>query len=174
YRTGTRFACEEAGIVPDILCLGKALTGGTLPMGATLASAAVFEAFYSDDAEAAFMHGPTYMANPLACAAAHASLDVFEQEPRAAQVEAIEAQLREQLEPCRGQRAVVDVRVKGAIGVVQMLPEVDVYALRPRFVERGVWIRPFGDIVYLAPPFTISREELTQLTSAICAVVQSC
>lgn len=170
-RTGSRFACEQAGVAPDLLCLGKALTGGVIGLGATLASDEVFQAFLSDDAEAALMHGPTFMANPLACSAANASLDLFETEPRLEQVKAIEVGLREGLGPCRGLPGVVDVRVKGAIGVVQLEPAIDVRALRPRFVERGVWVRPFKDIVYLTPPFVISRSELDRLTGAVCEVV---
>ncbi len=167
-RTGNMFAVNEAGITPDILCLGKALTGGAITMGATLASEEVFGAFLSDDPEHAFMHGPTFMANPLACAAANASLDLFEKEPRMKQVEAIEAQLREELEACNGLKHVVDVRVKGAIGVVQL--EAGVMKkdeLRQKFIEQGCWIRPFGDIVYVTPSFTISPTELSQLTGAI-------
>src|SRR5262245_5493684 len=118
WRTGHRFACDAAGIRPDILCLGKALTGGTITLGATLAREEVFAAFLSDDRDAALMHGPTFMANPLACAAANASLDLFEREPRESQVRTIEAVLRDGLEPCRGLPGVVDVRVRGAIGVV--------------------------------------------------------
>jgi adenosylmethionine---8-amino-7-oxononanoate aminotransferase len=171
YRTGTRFACEQAGVEPDILCLGKALTGGTIGLGATLATKAVFAAFLSDDWNAALMHGPTYMANPLACAAANASLDLFEREPRAEQVKTIEAGLRAGLEPCRGLRHVVDVRIKGAIGVVQLDASVDSYALRPEFVKQGVWVRPFNDVVYLMPPLVISEDELITLTRAVCTVV---
>jgi adenosylmethionine---8-amino-7-oxononanoate aminotransferase len=170
-RTGRIFASLEAGISPDILCLGKALTGGTIGMGATLARAEIFASFLSDDWEAALMHGPTFMANPLACAAANASLDLFEREPRQEQVKEIEQVLRVGLEPCRALSQVRDVRVKGAIGVVQLDPGVDVYALRPRFVEEGVWIRPFKDIVYLMPPLVISGEELNALTRAVYAVV---
>ena len=173
WRTGRAFACEEAGISPDILCLGKALTGGTIGMGATLASEEIFASFLSDDWETALMHGPTFMANPLACAAANASLDLFEREPREEQVKAIEAGLRAGLEPCRSLPHVVDVRVKGAIGVVQLDENVDVYSLRPRFVEQGVWVRPFKDIVYLMPPFVISGEELDTLTRAVCAVISA-
>ena len=154
-RTGQMFASLEAGISPDILCLGKALTGGTLGMGATLAREEIFNSFLSDDWDAALMHGPTFMANPLACAAANASLDLFEREPREKQVKDIEAALTVGLEPCRRLTHVQDVRVKGAIGVVQLDPDVDVYALRPQFVEHGVWIRPFKDIVYLMPPLVI-------------------
>ena len=174
WRTGNRFACEEAGISPDILCLGKALTGGTIGLGATLAREEIFEAFLSDDWDFALMHGPTFMANPLACAAANASLDLFEREPRAEQVEAIEVGIALGLEPCRSLPHVVDVRVKGAIGVVQLEEGIDVYALRPRFVEQGVWIRPFKDVVYLMPPFVISSEELKVLTRAVYSVLRDC
>jgi adenosylmethionine-8-amino-7-oxononanoate aminotransferase len=171
YRTGHRFACDEAGIAPDILCLGKALSGGTITLGATLATEEIFDAFLSDDWEKALMHGPTYMANPLACAAANASLDLFETEPRDEQVRAVGGWLQSGLEPCKRLAGVVDVRVKGAIGVVQLDPSIDVYALRPRFVEHGVWIRPFKDIVYLTPSFVISEEETRELTRAIFAVL---
>jgi adenosylmethionine---8-amino-7-oxononanoate aminotransferase len=172
-RTGSAFACGEAGITPDILCLGKALTGGTMGMGATLASEEIFASFLSDDWETALMHGPTFMANPLACAAANASLDLFEREPREEQVKAIETNLRSGLDPCRSQPHVVDVRVKGAIGVVQLAENVDIYSLRSRFVEMGVWVRPFKDIIYLMPPLVISGEELDVLTRAVCAVVSA-
>lgn len=168
-RTGTLFASPPEA-VPDILCLSKALTGGTLPLAATVAADHVFAAFCSQRAEDAFMHGPTFMANPLACAAANASLDLFETEPRLQQVAAIEAQMRRELEPCRALPGVVDVRVMGAIGVVQLDRPVAA-ALRPAFVERGVWVRPFGDIVYLAPPFVIDAADLTTLTTAVCEVV---
>jgi adenosylmethionine-8-amino-7-oxononanoate aminotransferase len=171
WRTGSRFACDHAGISPDILCLGKALTGGTLGLGATLVGEAVFEAFSSDDWNNALMHGPTFMANPLACAAANASLDLFEREPVEARVQAIEASLRAGLEPCRALPHVVDVRVKGAIGVVQLDESVDVYALRPKFVEQGVWVRPFKDVVYLMPPLVIGEDELDLLTRAVRAVI---
>jgi adenosylmethionine-8-amino-7-oxononanoate aminotransferase len=168
-RTGTLFASPPEA-VPDILCLSKALTGGTLPLAATVAADHVFAAFCSERAEDAFMHGPTFMANPLACAAANASLDLFESEPRLQQVAAIEAQMRRELEPCRALPGVVDVRAIGAIGVVQLDRPVAAN-LRPAFVERGVWVRPFGDIVYLAPPFVIDAADLTTLTTAVRAVV---
>ena len=113
------------------------------------------------------MHGPTFMANPLACAAANASLDLFEREPREIQVKSIEASLRVGLEPCRALPRVVDVRVRGAIGVVQLAEDVDVYALRPRFVEQGVWVRPFKDVVYLMPPLVIGQDELDVLIRAV-------
>jgi len=172
-RTGNMFACGEAGISPDIMCIGKGLTGGEITLGATLVQDEIFSAFYDDNPDHAFMHGPTYMANPLACAAANASLDLFEREPRLEQVEKIEAQLQEQLEACRHLPHVVDVRVKGAIGVVQMESGFDVYALRDRFIERGVWVRPFKDIVYLMPPLSVSAEELSVLTDSIVQVLKA-
>lgn len=171
-RTGTIFACEQAGIVPDILCLGKALTGGTMTLAATMARDYVFDAFWSDDPKAALMHGPTYMANPLACAAANAALNLFETEPRLHQVKKIEALLREGLEPCRTLSGVIDIRVMGAIGVVQMDKPVDATALKQKFVDRGVWIRPFGDIIYLTPALTIRVGELAQLMNTIYVVLK--
>jgi adenosylmethionine-8-amino-7-oxononanoate aminotransferase len=167
HRTGALFACAAAGIVPDVITLSKALTGGVLPLAATVARRSVFEAFLSDDAEAALMHGPTFMANALACAAANASLDLFAREDRAAQVAAIEAALTRDLAPCRKIAGVRDVRVKGAIGVVELDRIHDHAALRRRFLDEGVWIRPFGNIVYLTPSFTIGADELAMLTGAI-------
>ncbi|MBB4198186.1 adenosylmethionine--8-amino-7-oxononanoate transaminase [Rhodoblastus sphagnicola] len=169
-RLGSFFACEQAGVVPDILCVGKGLTGGALTLAATIARPHVFDAFLSDDPARALMHGPTYMANPLACAAANASLDLFETEPRLEQVAAIESLLREGLEPCRGLPGVLDVRVKGAIGAVQ-LEKLDAPMLRHEFAQKGFWIRPFGDIVYLTPAFTIEKDQLAALTSAICSLL---
>ena len=170
-RTGTLFACEQAGIVPDILCLSKALTGGTMPLAATVASTAVFETFLSDDPAAALMHGPTFMANPLACAAANASLDLFAAEPRLAQAQAIGARLAAGLEPLRGRPGIADVRVLGAIGVVQWETVPDLAEVKRRFLERGVWVRPFGDIVYLTPALTIDEPDLDRLIAAVVAVV---
>lgn len=166
-RVGPMFACVEAEIVPDIMTLSKALTGGTLPLAATIATTQVFEAFLSDDPSMALMHGPTYMGNALACTAANASLDLFEHEPRLAQVRAIETQLRAELEPCRHLTGVVDVRVRGALGVVQLARAGEGPWFRPRFLGDGVWIRPFGDIVYVAPPFVISSDDLSRLAQAI-------
>ena len=166
-RTGTMFACQAAGVVPDIVTLGKALTGGTLPLAATVARAHVFDAFWSDDPGHALMHGPTYMANPLACAAANASLDLFEREPRLAQVAGIERALRDGLAPCRGLPGVKDVRAMGAIGVVELDRIDDVDALRAQFIKQGVFIRPFGNIVYLTPAFTIDAADLAGLTNAV-------
>jgi adenosylmethionine-8-amino-7-oxononanoate aminotransferase len=166
-RAGTLFACEQAGVTPDILCLGKGLTGGALSLAATVARPHVYEAFLSDDPARALMHGPTFMANPLACAAANASLDLFETEPRLEQVARIEALLKDGLAPCADIPGVLDVRVKGAIGVVQCETLGDAAALREKFAEQGFWIRPFGDIVYLTPAFTISVDQLAALTGAI-------
>lgn len=170
-RTGDLFACAGSGVVPDIVTLSKALTGGTLPLSAAVASRRIFEAFWSDDAGAALMHGPTYMANPLACAAANASLDLFETGAWKADVARINAGLREGLEPCRMAPGVVDVRTLGAIGVVEFAEPVTVGALCSRFAELGCWIRPMGKVIYLAPPFVTSDAELAQLTGAIRAVV---
>jgi adenosylmethionine-8-amino-7-oxononanoate aminotransferase len=172
-RTGTMFACEAAGVVPDIVTLSKALTGGTLPLAATVATRNIFDAFWSDDPEAALMHGPTFMANALACAAANASLDLFEREPRLRQVADISAQLALGLEPCRGLPGVKDVRVKGAVGVVEMERIADLGALRAAFVEQGVFIRPFGNVIYLTPAFTIAPDDLSKLTEAVAHVVGS-
>jgi adenosylmethionine-8-amino-7-oxononanoate aminotransferase len=170
-RTGTMFAMDQAGVVPDIVTLSKALTGGTLPLAATVAHARVFEAFWSDDPTHALMHGPTFMANPLACAAAGASLDLFEREDRLGQAATIAAALREGLEPCRALATVADVRVLGAVGVVEMARDQDCDLLRSKFVERGVWIKPFGRTVYLTPALTIPGEELRLLTDAVAAVL---
>ena len=148
-RTGTMFACEQAGVIPDIITLSKALTGGTLPLAATVTRKGVFDAFWSDDPQKALMHGPTYMGNALACAAANASLDLFEREPRLAQVAAISAQMERELARCREMAGVKDVRVRGAIGVVEMERIAEPAALRARFVEEGVFIRPFGNVIYL-------------------------
>jgi adenosylmethionine-8-amino-7-oxononanoate aminotransferase len=170
-RTGTMFACEAAGVTPDIITLSKALSGGTLPLAATVATRKVFDAFWSDDPKKALMHGPTYMGNALACAAANASLDLFESEPRLAQVASISSALSVGLEACRDLRGVKDVRVMGAIGVVEMQHTGDLDALRARFVEEGVFIRPFGSVIYLTPAFTIAGEELARLTGAIVKVL---
>jgi len=170
-RTGTMFAFQDAGVVPDIITLSKALTGGTLPLAATIAGGKVFDAFWSDDPAKALMHGPTFMANPLACAAANASLDLFEHEPRLAQVAKIEAALRRGLEPCRKLRGVTNVRVRGAIGVVEVDRIENLNVLRQTFINKGVFIRPFGNIIYLAPAFTITETELGELTTSVATVL---
>ncbi|MDP3117081.1 MAG: adenosylmethionine--8-amino-7-oxononanoate transaminase [Phenylobacterium sp.] len=166
-RTGDLVACLGAGVTPDIITLSKALTGGTLPLSAAVASRRIFDAFWSDDAGAALMHGPTYMANPLACAAAGASLDLFEAGGWTADVARIELALRRGLEPCQGAAGVVDVRTLGAIGVVEFEAAVDSGGLCQQFAELGCWIRPMGKVVYLTPPFVTTDAELAQLTGAI-------
>jgi adenosylmethionine---8-amino-7-oxononanoate aminotransferase len=171
-RTGAMFACQEANVMPDIICLSKALTGGTMPLAATIARRHVFEAFWSADPAQALMHGPTYMANPLACAAANASLDLFETEARLKQVAVIEAGLKAGLELCRGLHGIKDVRVKGAIGVVELEEEPDLNALRSRFIELGVFVRPFGRVIYLTPAFTIDAIDLKRLMEAILTVAR--
>jgi adenosylmethionine-8-amino-7-oxononanoate aminotransferase len=171
-RTGTMFACEQAAIVPDIICVGKALTAGTMSFAATIATGRVFDAFWSDDPACALMHGPTFMANPLACAAANASLDLFEAEPRLARVAEIEERLAQGLEACRELVGVADVRTKGAIGVVQVSELHHLEQLRAALVAEGVWLRPFSDIVYMTPPLTISDAELETLCDAVQCVMQ--
>ncbi len=172
-RTGYLFACEEAGISPDMMTVSKALTGGMMTLAATLTSEAIFEGFLDDDLYKAFMHGPTFMANPIACAAANASLQLFDDEPRLQQVADIEAFMQDALSPCRYLPGVVDVRVKGAVGVVQFDPAVhDIWQMRQGALELGVWLRPFGDALYLMPPFVITTDELGQLCRAVHALLQ--
>lgn len=171
-RTGSLFACHEAAIEPDILCLGKALSGGHMPLAATLTNAKLFEAFLGTEYERALMHGPTFMAHPIACAAANASLDLFEREPRIEQAEALEQKLWEGLKPFRDRAGVIDVRVKGAIGVIEMDTDAENnQRLRQEFIARGVWLRPFGKCLYLMPSFTISAVELDQIFDTMDAVL---
>ena len=172
-RTGTMFAFEQAGVVPDIITLSKALTGGTLPLAATVATDALFEAFLSNSPATALMHGPTYMANALGCAAANASLDLFESEPRLAQATAISTQLAAGLASCRDLPGVVDVRVLGAIGVVELSAIENPAALRMALVAEGVWVRPFRNILYLTPALTIAPDELAKLCGAIFKVLSA-
>ena len=169
-RTGAMFACETAEVIPDILTVSKALTGGTMALAATVASKRVFAAFWSDDAGHALMHGPTFMANPLACAAANASLDLFAREPRLEQAAAIEAALRAGLAPLRTRAGIRDVRVAGAIGVVEFDRIDDLDALKARFLAAGVWVRPFRTIAYLTPALTIPDEDLATLVEALVSV----
>jgi adenosylmethionine-8-amino-7-oxononanoate aminotransferase len=169
-RLGRMFACDEAGIVPDMMTVSKALTGGTIPLAATIAREHVFEAFYTDNPGDALMHGPTYMGNPLACAAANASLDLFEREPRLDQVRVIETALREGLAPARDIPGVRDVRVRGAIGVIQVEEMRALDDLKARFVKAGVWVRPFRDIIYTTPPYVIGEDDLTTLTRVMVEV----
>jgi len=173
-RTGTLFAFQHAGIAPDIVCLGKALTGGAINLAATVATADIFGAFLSDQPEAALMHGPTYMASPLACAAANASLDLFETEPRLQQVAAIEAQLTRELAPLKEVKGVVDIRVKGAIGAIEVGEIHDLDWLKAQFIEAGIWLRPFGNVIYTMPAFTVTSAELSAITSAIAEILPRC
>ncbi len=169
-RTGKLFACEHAQVVPDILCLGKALTGGYLTLAATLTTRAVAAAI-TDHPPGVFMHGPTFMANPLACQVALASINLLLARPWQAQIERLEALLTEGLAPCSSLAQVAEVRVCGAIGVVELKHPVDMHTLPFEFVARGVWVRPFGRLVYVMPPFVINEQDTRALTSAICEVV---
>ena len=169
-RTGRMFACEHAGVAPDIMCVGKALTGGYLSMAATLATREVAETISAGGA-GVFMHGPTFMANPLACAVAGASIDLLLEGPWLERLKMIELQLRAGLEPCRPLAQVRDVRVLGAIGVVELERPVDMGIIPQSFVDRGVWVRPFGRLVYLMPPYIIEQHDLETLTRAVCEVV---
>ncbi len=165
-RTGKLFACEHADVSPDILCLGKALTGGYMTLAATLCSEDVAQGVCQGE-PGVFMHGPTFMGNALACSVANASLKIIQQNDWQTQVFQIERQLRAELERCIYLEVVADVRVIGAIGVVECKSALNVAELQKAFVQQGVWIRPFGKLVYIMPPYIINPKQLSQLTQAI-------
>jgi len=169
-RSGKMFACEHAEISPDIMCVGKALTGGYLSLAATLVTTRIAETI-SSNGDGTFMHGPTFMANPLACAVSLANINLLRSWPWQDKVLAMQRQMRDELELCRNYANVADVRVLGAIGVVELKSPVDLTRIAHEFVRRGVWIRPFGCLVYIMPPYIIEHEDLRQLTSTLCEIV---
>lgn len=165
-RTGAMFACEHAGVAPDVMCVGKALTGGYMSLAATLCTPSVAEAVSSGEG-GGLMHGPTFMGNPLACAVARASLRLLDEDDWQGRVRAIEQGLRAGLEPARELPGVADVRVLGAIGVVQLERDVDVASATAAAVEHGVWLRPFRDLIYAMPPYILDEPDLTTVTNAM-------
>jgi len=171
-RTGKMFACEHASIEPDIMCVGKALTGGYLTLAATLTTQHIAQVI-SKGEPSLFMHGPTFMANPLACVAGISSLKLLLKSPWKKRVEFIETTLKEGLEPCLAYPPVKDVRVIGAIGVVELHKPIDIKKIQPLFVAAGVWIRPFNNLIYIMPPYVINPEDLRSLINSIIRVVSS-
>lgn len=166
-RTGKLFACEHAGISPDIMCLGKAITGGYMTLAATLCTTRISDGISNGGG---LMHGPTFMANAMACAVACASIELLVGKPWQKMVLNIEQRLQEGLEPARGLSGVADMRVLGAIGVIEMRENINVAAIQDEFIKRGVWVRPFGRFVYAMPPFVIGDEELSMLAKAMVEV----
>jgi adenosylmethionine-8-amino-7-oxononanoate aminotransferase len=171
-RSGRLFACEHADISPDIMCVGKALTGGYMTLAATLTTKEVSEVI-SAEGEGVFMHGPTFMANPLACSVALASIKLLHESDWQGKVSYIETGLEQGLAKCRALGNVVDVRILGAIGVVELDHPVDMRTIPAEFVSRGVWVRPFGKLVYVMPPYIMEADDLNKLCDAIYSVVKA-
>jgi adenosylmethionine-8-amino-7-oxononanoate aminotransferase len=169
-RTGTMFACEHADVVPDIMCLGKAITGGYMTLAAVLTTTEVSRTI-STNAPKAFMHGPTFMANPLACAVANTSIDLLLASPWQERIAAMSRAFTRHLLPCENWDGVAEVRIKGGIGVLELKQPVNMASISRRFVDKGVWIRPFGKLVYVMPPYIISDEELDRLLTAMTEAV---
>ena len=172
-RSGKMFACEYAGVEPDIMCLGKALTGGYVSFAATLATDAVADAI-SEGVPGLFMHGPTFMGNPLACAAANASLDLIQKDGLLGRIRSIEGILREGLSPLVGSKKVADVRVLGAIGVVELKKSVNMRKFQDALAARGVWLRPFGRLLYTMPPYITDDVDLKTIARAMVETVEEC
>ncbi len=172
-RTGTMFAIEQAGVEPDLICLGKGLTGGSIGLAATVASDQIFEAFYQDEHSAALMHGPTFMGNPLACSAALASLDLFASEPRLEQARRLEQLFSERLQLLSSHPEVVDVRCLGGIAAIQFQRSVNKYAVMEMALMQNVWLRPLRDVIYLMPPLVVSEAQALRLCDVVSGVVNS-
>lgn len=171
-RTGKLFACEHAAIEPDILCLGKALTGGYMTLAATLTNRNIAQTI-SNGEPGLFMHGPTFMANPLACSAGLASIKLLLDSPWESRIKKIEQSLKTALKPCKQYTAVKDVRVLGAIGVIELHQPVNINTIQPQFVNAGVWVRPFNNLVYLMPPYIISSDDLNILTHSVTTIISN-